>query len=103
MNHQIAVDREGRQWAVLAVGSTLRGRLISGNASPAVLDLAELIDMYGPLIMSPSRPTTAGGYAALVDTVGLVASDPGTASVEQIGLVATFAQSIVLPQDRQRA
>ncbi|MET4614118.1 hypothetical protein ABIC28_005131 [Rhodococcus sp. PvR044] len=96
MNRQIAVDREGRQWAVLAVDNTLRGRLISGNASPAVMDLAELVDMYGPLIMSPTRPTNASNLAAFVDTVDLVASDPETASLEQIDEVAAFAQSIVL-------
>ncbi len=34
---------------------------------------------------------------AFADTVGLVASDPETASIEQIRQVALFAQSLVLP------
>lgn len=103
MTHQIASDRQGRQWAVVAIGSSLRGRLVCGEAVPAVMDLADLVDMYGPLVMTPTRPATAGGYAAIADTIGLVASDPETASVEQIDQVATFAQSIVLPKGRVRA
>jgi hypothetical protein len=67
------------------------------------MDLDELVDMYGPLIMSPSRPAFVGGLAAIADTVGLVASDPETASIEQIEQVAAFAKSIVLPQGRQSA
>ncbi len=97
MNHPIAVDRDGRRWAILALDGGLKARLVHGIVAPAVMDLDELVDMHGPLILSPTRPTSAGGLEALVDTVGLVASDPETASIEQIRQVATFAQSIVLP------
>ncbi|MFD6677289.1 hypothetical protein ACFWDA_23370 [Rhodococcus zopfii] len=99
----IAVDREGREWAVLAIDSVLKGRLVSGTATAAVMDLVELVDTYGPLIMSPTRPAAVGGFTTIVDTVGLVASDPETASIEQIEQVAAFAKSIVLPQGRLRA
>ncbi|AHD24020.1 hypothetical protein Y013_24905 (plasmid) [Rhodococcus pyridinivorans SB3094] len=97
MNSPVAVDRDGRQWAVLAIDSRLTARLVRGTASPAVLDLDELVHRYGPLILSPTPCSTAGGFIALADTVGLVASDPETASVEQIRQVAAFAQSIVAP------
>ncbi|WP_404316379.1 hypothetical protein [Prescottella equi] len=92
---QIATDRDGRQWALLATDSTLRARLVEGSATPAVMDLSDLVDAYGPLVLSPTRPATDGGFTAFVDTVDLVASDPGTACVEQIDQVARFAQSIV--------
>lgn len=97
MNYQVAFDRDGREWAILAIDSSVKARLVRGAAIPAVMDLDELAEMYGPLILSPTRPTVAGGFVALADTVGLVAADPETASIEQIRQVAAFAQSIVLP------
>ncbi|TCN53477.1 hypothetical protein EV641_106121 [Rhodococcus sp. SMB37] len=103
MSHAIASDREGRRWAVISVGATLKGRLVGGTATPAVMDLAELIDAHGPLIMTSARPAVTGGFAAIADTVGLVASDPETASIDQIKQVAAFAMSLVLPQGRQSA
>ncbi|MEV8195349.1 MULTISPECIES: hypothetical protein [Rhodococcus] len=92
----VAVDRDGRAWAILALDSTLKARLVRGTANPAVLDLDELVERYGPVTLSPTRPTV-GGFVAFADTVGLVASDPETASIEQIRQVALFAQSLVLP------
>ncbi|EME19380.1 hypothetical protein [Rhodococcus triatomae] len=103
MTHQIASDRAGRRWAILAIGNSLKGRLLNGEATPAVLDLDELVDLHGPLVMSPTRPAAAGGFAAIADTICLVASDPETASVEQIDQVASFAQAIVRPKRRLRA
>ncbi|MGU3585948.1 hypothetical protein ACLBYD_22600 [Rhodococcus sp. C26F] len=49
------------------------------------------------MVLSPTSLPISGGFVALADTVGLVASDPETASVEQIRQVAAFAQSIILP------
>ncbi|MCD2114305.1 hypothetical protein LQ384_24660 [Rhodococcus rhodochrous] len=92
----VAVDRDGRQWAILALDSTLTARLVRGTANPAVLDLDELVERYGPVTLSPTRPTI-GGFMAFADTVELVASDPETASIEQIRQIALFAQSLVLP------
>ncbi|MCZ1075223.1 MULTISPECIES: hypothetical protein [Rhodococcus] len=97
MNSPVAVDRDGRQWVVLALGNRLTARLVRGTATPAVLDLDELVHRYGPLVLSPTHPHVAGEFMALADTVGLVASDPETASVEQIRQVAAFAQAIVAP------
>lgn len=93
----IACDRDGRHWVLVATDSTLRGRLVRGEADLAVMDLAEIIETYGPLVLSPARPAVGGGYAAFADTVDLVASDPGTASVDQIDQVAAFAKSMLLP------
>ncbi len=92
----VAVDRDGRAWAILALDSTLKARLVRGTANPAVLDLDKLVEQYGPVTLSPTRPTV-GGFVAFADTVELVASDPETASIEQIRQVALFAQSLVLP------
>jgi len=97
VNCPVAVDRDGRQWAVLAIDHRLTARLVRGTATPAVLDLGELVHRYGPLVLSPTCPGAAGGFMALADTVGLVASDPETASVEQIRQVAAVAQAILAP------
>ncbi|WP_458682509.1 hypothetical protein [Prescottella equi] len=91
----IACDRDGRHWVLVTTDGTLRGRLVRGEPDLAAIDLADLIEAYGPLVLSPARPTVGGGYAAFADTVDLVASDPGTASVEQIAQVAAFAKSMV--------
>ncbi|GAA4490955.1 hypothetical protein GCM10023094_54990 [Rhodococcus olei] len=100
MTIPIASDREGREWALLAVHGALRCRLVSGTATPAVMDLTDLVDVYGPLTMSSTRPAVTGGFATLIDTVDLVAADPETATVEQIDQVAAFAKSIVQPTNR---
>lgn len=103
MNVQIAVDRQGREWAVLALGSMLKGRLVGGTATPGAMDLVKLVDIYRPLILFPTDSIAAVRFDAFVDTVHLVASDPETASIEQIEQVAAFAKSIVLPVGRERA
>lgn len=106
MSSFVASDREGRRWAVVAIDSSLRARIISGPGRiVAPMDLRDVIDTYGPLVLSPTHPAevaAGGGCAAFVDTVDLVASDPETASIEQIDQVAQFARSIVRP-DRRRA
>lgn len=98
MSHPIAIDRDGCGWAILAINDRLKARLVYGTVAPAVMDLEALVDMHGPLILTSTRPTSAGVFEVLADTVGLVASDPETASIEQIRQVAAFAQSIVLPR-----
>lgn len=99
----VACDRDGRHWVLVVTDGTLRGRLVRGDADFAVMDLADLIEAHGPLVLSPARPAVGGGYAAFADAVDLVASDPGTASVEQIDLVAAFAKSMVVPTSPRRA
>lgn len=95
MNHQIAADREGRTWVILSIGNTLKVHRLSGTAPLAVMDLAELVDTYGPLVLSPTRPAGAEEFASIIDTVDLVASDPETASVEQIRIVASVLRGIL--------
>lgn len=95
MNHQIAVDREGRTWVILGIGNTLKVHRLSGTAPVAVMDLAELVDMYGPLILAPTHSAVADEFASIIDTVDLVASDPETASVEQIRIVASVLRGIL--------
>ncbi|WP_063045040.1 hypothetical protein [Nocardia pseudovaccinii] len=51
------VDRDGRRWALLAVNGTIRARLLHGICTPAVMDAVDLVDVYGPLILSPPRPS----------------------------------------------
>ncbi|MDV6296753.1 hypothetical protein KI427_27370 (plasmid) [Rhodococcus ruber] len=102
-NDQAAVDRDGREWTLFALDGRMKGRLAREGAAAILCDLDELVEMHGPLVLSPPRLTVTGGFAAIADTVGLVASDPETASIEQIRQVAVFAQSILLPQGRQSA
>lgn len=97
MTHPIALDRDGRRWALLTIGNTMKARLVSGCASAAVLELDTLIDRHGPLFISSMDCPVADGLVAFADTVDLVASDPETASVEQIRNVAAFARSVVSP------
>lgn len=91
-----AIDRDGRRWALIAIDGVLRARLVHGSATPAHLELSELVNTFGPLVLSPTRHADTVGFAAFIDTVDLVASDPATASVESIDQVARFARSIVL-------
>lgn len=95
MNHQIASDREGRTWVILSIGNTLKVHRLSGTAPVAVMDLAELVEIYGPLMLFPTDPAVADESASIVDTVDLVASDPETASVEQIRIVASVLRGIL--------
>ncbi|KOS57616.1 hypothetical protein [Rhodococcus rhodochrous] len=95
----VGVDRSGRRWAVVAVGDTVRARLVSDTGTPATMAIEELVYAHGPLVLSPAAGIERGGVcAAFVDTVDLVASDPETASVEQIRAVSAFARRI-LPTD----
>lgn len=92
----VCVDRSGRRWALVPVGGTVRARLVAGTCSPAVMAVDELVRAHGPLVLSlAAHPQCAEACAAFVDTVDLVASDPETASVEQIRAVSAFARRIL--------
>lgn len=93
MSHQIASDSEGPTWAILSIGNTLKARLLVGAAPVAVMELSELVDTYGPLVLSPTH--AVDGFMPILDTVDLVASDPETASVEQIRVVASVLRGIL--------
>lgn len=91
---RFAHDRYGRQWVLIATGTALRARLLRGSATPAVMNLSELVDTYGPLAISPVVSAQESRIAAFIDIVDLVAADPATASVEHIGAVARFLRKI---------
>lgn len=93
MSHQIASDLEGRTWAILSVGDAMKARLLTGTAPLAVMELDELVNTYGPLILSPAH--AEHGFLPVLDTADLVASDPETASVEQIRVVASVLRGIL--------
>lgn len=93
MTHFSVVDRIGRRWSVFAgPGGAFRAR-----SAASEVELTALIASAWPVVMS-GESATAGHRAALADTIDLVASDPATATVEQIAMVARFAQAIVSPK-----
>ncbi|WP_194150321.1 hypothetical protein [Prescottella subtropica] len=91
MSQIIAVDRDGRRWELLSVEGVLRARLVSGQCMPNDMDLDDLVDAHGPLVLPPARPADE----AFIDTVDLVATDPETASIQHIEVVAGFARSVI--------
>lgn len=102
MSHLIASDRTGRRWVLLAVDHRLKCCIWdAATETHVVQDLDEVVTRSGPLVISLSADVS-GAFDALLDTLDLVASDPETASVEQVSLLASFAQSIVLPVGRRR-
>lgn len=102
MSHLIASDRTGRRWILLAVDHRLKCCIWdAATKTHVVQELEEVVAHAGPLVVSLA--TDAGSpFDALLDTLDLVASDPETASVEQISLLASFAKSVVLPVGRRR-
>lgn len=51
-----ATDRDGQIWALTPIDGTIRARLIHGTTSPATMDATDLVDVYGPVTLYPSRP-----------------------------------------------
>ena len=96
MTSFLGIDREGRQWALLAVNGDSRARLVSGEHHPAVLATTELVNAHGPLVLVPNHCGMSQlGRNAFLDVVDLVATDPETATVDQIAAVATWARSLL--------
>lgn len=103
MSYLVASDRTGRRWVLLSVDHRIKCCPWSSIVeTDAAQDLAEVIAQAGPLLLGLETEASVG-FAALLDTVDLVATDPETASIDQVRLVASFAQSVVLPEDRRRA
>lgn len=97
-----ASDRDGRHWAISAdADGHLCARSIPEDGTSITADLGDVIATYGPLVLASTRPAPHSGCTSFVDTVDLVASDPATASIDQIAAVATFARSIVLPAEQR--
>lgn len=94
----IASDSAGRRWVISTDASGgLCARSLPEGGDSVTSDLDQIIAAYGPLVMLPTRHAPHSGCTSFVDTVDLVASDPATASIDQITAVALFARSIVLP------
>lgn len=92
-----ATDRHGRMWELVAIEGVICALLVAGTGAPTVMSAPDLIDLHGPIRLSPDRcRLSPGSHAALVDVVDLVASDPETATVEQIREVATTAAHLLL-------
>ncbi|MHA4854735.1 hypothetical protein L1080_035215 [Rhodococcus sp. MSC1_016] len=91
-----ATDRHGRTWELIAMDSTICGLLVADAGTPTVMSAADLIDTHGPVQLSPAGSRLSPGSCdALVDVVDLVASDPETATVEQIREVAAAARLLL--------
>ena len=91
-----ATDRHGRTWELIAMDSIMCALLVADAGTSTVMSAADLIDTHGPVRLSPGGSRlSAGSCDALVDVVDLVASDPETATVEQIREVAAAARLLL--------
>ncbi|MFD7009046.1 MULTISPECIES: hypothetical protein [Rhodococcus] len=91
-----ATDRHGRTWELIAIESVICAFLVTDTRTPTVMSAPDLIDTHGPIRLSPDRcRLSPGSRDALVDVVDLVASEPETATVEQIREVAAAAHLLL--------
>ena len=91
-----ATDRDGRTWELIAIESVICALLVADARTPTVMSAAHLIETHGPIRLSPSvSRLSLGARDALVDVVDLVASEPETATVEQIREVAAAAHRLL--------
>ncbi|WP_009480723.1 hypothetical protein [Rhodococcus sp. JVH1] len=91
-----ATDRNGHTWELIAIDSVICALLVADTSTPTVVSAAHLIETHGPIRLSPDRcRLSPGARDALVDVVDLVASEPETATVEQIREVAAAAHLLL--------
>ena len=91
-----ATDRDGRTWELVALESVVCALHVADAGTPTVMAAPDLIDLHGPIRLAPNgHRLTVGSRDALVDVVDLVASDPETATVDQIREVAAAAQLLL--------
>ncbi|PQP15915.1 hypothetical protein [Rhodococcus opacus] len=91
-----ATDRHGRTWELIAIESVICALLVTDTKTPTVMSAAHLIEAHGPIRLAPSASRLSlGARDALVDVVDLVASEPETATVEQIREVAAAAHLLL--------
>jgi len=93
MTNLTATDRHGHEWELVPMQEMVCGRRVADVDDVTVLDAEDLIHAHGPLLLSAGGSGfSVGTRDALLDVIDLVASDPETASVEQVREVAAIAQ-----------
>ncbi|WP_213571379.1 hypothetical protein [Rhodococcus sp. USK13] len=91
-----ATDRHGRTWELIVMDGVICGLLVADTGTSTVMSVANLVDTHGPVRLTPAGSRLGPGSCdALVDVVDLVASDPETATVEQIREVAAAARLLL--------
>lgn len=96
MTKLTATDSRGHEWELMPTKDGVGARLLADGDQTAVLQAEQLLGDHGPLLISAGRPPfSVGTREALADVVNLVASDPETASIEQVREVAAVAQLLL--------
>ncbi|WP_249354704.1 hypothetical protein [Rhodococcus sp. USK13] len=96
MTRLTATDSQGHEWELMPTKDGVGARLIADGDQTAILQAEQLLAEHGPLLISACRPAfSMGTHEALADVVNLVASDPETASLEQVREVAAVAQLLL--------
>ncbi|MFE5703219.1 hypothetical protein [Rhodococcus koreensis] len=91
-----ATDRHGHEWELIPMQEMVCARRVADVDDVTVLDAEDLIHDYGPLLLSAGHSGFGVGTRdALLDVIDLVASDPETASVDQVREVAAIAQRML--------
>ncbi|QSE88063.1 hypothetical protein JWS13_05250 (plasmid) [Rhodococcus pseudokoreensis] len=104
MTNLTATDRHGHEWELIPMRETICARkIVEKAATPTVLNADQLLTNHGPLLLSTDRPMfSVGTWDSLVDVVDLVATDPETATIEQIRKVASVAQLMLATTPHQQ-
>lgn len=90
------IDRHGRGWNLVPIDGELHALLVDGDHQPAALAADELINSYGPLTLVPNDyRMSQAGREVFLDVIDRVASDPETATIEQITAVAMWARTLL--------
>ncbi|MFV9454719.1 hypothetical protein ACNJ7E_14890 [Rhodococcus sp. NM-2] len=91
-----ATDRHGQEWELIPMQEMVCARRVADVDDVTALDAEDLIHDCGPLLLSAGHSGFGVGTRdSLLDVIDLVASDPETASVDQVREVAAIAQRML--------
>ncbi|KXX58088.1 hypothetical protein [Rhodococcus sp. LB1] len=104
MTNLTATDRHGHEWELIPMQKMVCARRVAEVDDVTVLDAEDLIHDHGPLLLSAGQSGFGVGTRdALLDVIDLVASDPETASVDQVREVAAIAQRMLASQSAPKS
>lgn len=104
MTNLTATDLQGHEWELIPMQERVCARRVADADSVTVLDVENLIHDHGPLLLSAGQSGIGVGTRdALLDVIDLVASDPETASVDQVREVAAIAQLMLASQSTPKS
>ena len=102
MTNVTATDRHGHEWELIPMQEMVCARRVADDVT--VLDAEDLINDHGPLLLSAGQSGFGVGTRdALLDVIDLVASDPETASLDQVREVAAIAQRMLASQSAPKS